>query len=203
MIVVSGAGIISAIGNNLEEFREALYHAQSGIRTVKYLDTTHREVLVGEVQLSNRELADRLGIPLRADLSRTVLLGAMALREAVQHAQLSKTDVQHTALVSGTTVANMDCIERAYDGNNPPQIYGDCGRTTEEMAALVGDFAFLSTCSTACSSAANAFILEANAFPVSISTVSARCRLWIQGLVAPSMQHVLDLIWAKERHFLC
>ena len=58
MIVVSGAGIISAIGNNLEEFREALYHAQSGIRTVKYLDTTHREVLVGEVQLSNRELAD-------------------------------------------------------------------------------------------------------------------------------------------------
>ena len=162
MIVVSGAGIISAIGNNLEEFREALYHAQSGIRTVKYLDTTHREVLVGEVQLSNRELADRLGIPLRADSSRTVLLGAMALREAVQHAQLSETDVQHTALVSGTTVANMDCIERAYDGNNPPQIYGDCGRTTEEMAALVGDFAFLSTCSTACSSAANAFILGAN-----------------------------------------
>ena len=162
MIVVSGAGIISAIGNNLEEFREALCQAKSGIRAVKYLDTTHREVLVGEVQLSNIELADRLGVVLRADLSRTVLLGAIALREAVQHAQLSKNDIQRTALVSGTTVANMDCIERSYDGNNPPQIYGDCGRTTEEIAALVGQFAFLTTCSTACSSAANAFILGAN-----------------------------------------
>lgn len=162
MIVVSGVGIISAIGNNLEEFRQALYEGRSGIRRVKYLDTTHREALVGEVQLSNAELASLLQIPLRTDLSRTVLLGAIALREAVQKAKLTKDELRTTALVSGTTVANMDCIERSYDGNNPPQIYGDCGRTTEEIAALVGSFAFLSTCSTACSSAANAFILGAN-----------------------------------------
>ncbi len=162
MIVISGVGIISAIGNNLEEFRNALYEGKSGIRGVKYLDTTHQEALVGEVQLSNNELAERLGIALRAGLSRTVLLGAIALREAVQQARLRENELHTTALVSGTTVANMDCIERSYDGNNPPQIYGDCGKTTEEMAALVGDFAFLSTCSTACSSAANAFILGAN-----------------------------------------
>lgn len=162
MIVISGVGIISAVGNNLEEFRDALYEGKSGIRSVKYLATTHRDALLGEVQLSNTELAGRLGISWSPELSRTVLLGSLALREAIQHAALTPNDLRVTALVSGTTVANMDCVERVYDGKTSSHIYGNCGKTTEEMAALVGDFAFLTTCSTACSSAANAFVLGAN-----------------------------------------
>lgn len=160
MIVITGAGIVSALGVGLAENTEALLSGQCGLRPVRYLNTKHRDYPVGEVQLSNEELAARLGIEAE-DRSRTVLLGAVALREALAEAGLDGNTLEDTALISGTAVGTMDVAERTWKSGVHADV-GDCGVTTEEIAALCGKFEFRATCSTACSSSANAFILGAN-----------------------------------------
>lgn len=162
MMVITGAGIVSAIGHNKAQVLDALRAGRSGIRPIRYLDTVHRHLPVGEVQLSNEEMAGLLGVECTESTSRTTLLGALALREAVQEAGLQADQLPQTALVSGTTVGNMDRAERLFPCEDACQALGDCGRVTREMAAIVGAFGFTTTCSTACSSAANAFILGAN-----------------------------------------
>ena len=91
-----------------------------------------------------------------------MLLGTLALREALAMAGISSEHLADVALVSGTTVADMDCAERCFDAAQSCNSLGDCGRSTEEMVQHIGPFGFVTTCSTACSSAANAFILGAN-----------------------------------------
>ena len=162
MIVVTGTGIVSALGTNTAETHRALLDDVYGLAPVRHLETQHRQMPVGEVQLSNGQLAQLLGLPCTANTSRTALLGTLALREALDMAGISTQELGDVALVSGTTVADMDCAERRFDPARTDNELGDCGRSTEEMARNVGRFAFVTTCSTACSSAANAFILGAN-----------------------------------------
>jgi 3-oxoacyl-[acyl-carrier-protein] synthase II len=61
-VLITGAGIVSAIGNNQSECLEALRKGQSGVGLVRFLPTEHKEFPVGEVKLSNEEMAHRLGI---------------------------------------------------------------------------------------------------------------------------------------------
>ena len=162
MIVVTGTGIVSAIGTNTSEVANALLEDVSGIAPVNFLQTQHRQMPVGEVKLSNEQLAQRLGIVSTDNTSRTMLLGTLALREALAMAGIKDDELEGVALVSGTTVADMDCAEQRFDPRNDHVALGDCGRSTEDMAQHVGRFGFVTTCSTACSSAANAFILGVN-----------------------------------------
>ena len=115
MIVVTGTGIVSAIGTNTPEVAHALLADISGIAPVRFLETQHRQMPVGEVKLSNEQLAQRLGMPCTANTSRTMLLGTLALREALAMAGISSEHLADVALVSGTTVADMDCVERHFN----------------------------------------------------------------------------------------
>ena len=162
MIAVTGTGIVSAIGTNTPEVARALLADTSGIAPVRFLETQHRQMPVGEVKLSNEQLAQRLGVPCTANTSRTMLLGTLALREALAMAGINSEQLADVALVSGTTVADMDCVERHFNAAQSNNALGDCGRSTQEMEQNVGPFGYVTTCSTACSSAANAFILGAN-----------------------------------------
>ena len=49
MMVITGAGIVSAIGHNKAQVLDALRAGCSGIRPIRYLDTVHRHLPVGEV----------------------------------------------------------------------------------------------------------------------------------------------------------
>jgi 3-oxoacyl-[acyl-carrier-protein] synthase-1 len=156
-VLITGAGIVSAIGNNQSECLEALRKGQSGVGLVRFLPTEHKEFPVGEVKLSNEEMAHRLGIAGDKPLSRTVLMGIMAVREALEEARLSDRKL---ALISGTTVAGMDITERAYPDKLSAEILKthDCGSNTNQIADYFGCFDFTTTPSTACSSALNALI---------------------------------------------
>ena len=166
-IVVTGAGIVSAIGVGKEETLESLLAGRSGIRPVRYLETAHREFPVGEVQLSNEEMCSLLHIDPQQPTTRTALMGMVALKEALQQAVLSKVDISRTDLISGTTVGGMDKSEKYYldfcenDSRNDFIRTHDCGACTEMIADHFGRFRRLTTLSTACSSAANAVILGA------------------------------------------
>ena len=140
MIVVTGTGIVSAIGTNTSEVARALLADTNGIAPVRFLETQHRQMPVGEVKLSNEDLAQRLGVPCTAQTSRTMLLGTLALREALAMAGIDSEQLADVALVSGTTVADMDCAERCFDAAQSCNSLGDCGRSTEEMVQHIGPF---------------------------------------------------------------
>lgn len=153
-IVITGAGIISAIGCGKDDTLAALRHGRSGLGPVRYLETSLQDYPVGEVALTNAQLAALSGAP--ANWPRTTLMSILAIREALEEAGHDRAS---RILVSGTTVGAMDLTEKVY-----PDYSSDhsCGACTDLAALFVGGFDDATTLSTACSSAANALIYGAN-----------------------------------------
>jgi 3-oxoacyl-(acyl-carrier-protein) synthase len=167
-IFITGLGIISGIGNNLDENLLSLFHSRSGISAIKYLETPLRGVIpVSEVKLSNSELFNLAGITEEEGYSRNALLGIIAAREAYTSAHLAKSHVLRTGLISATTVGGMDKCELYYSDflmNDSRNIYidsYDCADSTEKIADILDISDFLTTISTACSSSSNAILLGA------------------------------------------
>ena len=155
VIHVTGAGVVSAVGCGQGETLDALRRGRSGIAPVRYLRTEEKAFPVGEVKLSDAEMAARCGA--RQGLSRTSLMGILALEEALAQAGLE--DLTGVPLIGGTTVGGMDLTERIFPAYSPLH---DCGASTDAIAAHFGGAPWATTLSTACSSAANAVIFGAN-----------------------------------------
>jgi 3-oxoacyl-(acyl-carrier-protein) synthase len=170
-IAVTGMGIISAIGSGIDETLHALLEARSGVGQMHILSTRHTDLPVGEVPLTDDALKAALHIPVEERYARTALLGIYALREA-----LSTVDTRHkkVALINGTTVGGMDLTERHYPDSSYDYSLHSCGAVTNQMARYFGStFSYVTTTSTACSSAANAIatgtrLLEAGLVDIAV-----------------------------------
>ncbi len=167
-IAITGMGIISAIGNSVAENLDSLLQNKSGLDKIKYLSTKHKnDFLVGEVKKSNQELATILGLPKDHSFTRTALLGAIAAKEAVKNANLTWDDQDKVGLISSTSVGGMDQSELYFfDYENHPEkqkfiLSHDAGDSSMKIAEIIGLEGYVSTVSTACSSAANAVIMGA------------------------------------------
>ena len=167
-ILITGCGVVSAIGRNKAETLDALLNNRSGVGPLVYLKTEHKEFPVGEVKMSDEEMRKHLNINDKAITTRTALMGMMALDEALKDACLTPDMLPEVGFISGTTVGGMDMSEQFYldyVNNEKHKEYiavHDCGSCSEMTAEHFGSFAFITTLSTACSSAANAIILGAN-----------------------------------------
>lgn len=167
-ILITGAGIVCSIGLNKDEVCTSLERRATGIEALKYLKTQHTEFPVGEVKLSNEQMCQCLGIPDGVPTTRTSLMGMLALKEALEESGLIGTDLGDVGFISGTTVGGMDKSEQYYidflenDSKNEYISTHDCGACSEMIADHFGSFSFITTPSTACSSAANSVILGAN-----------------------------------------
>lgn len=177
-IVITGAGVVSAIGVGKEETLASLRAMKSGVGEVCYLQTEHHELPVGEVKMSNEELRAKVAVAADVDdeLCRTTMMARLALREAMSEAHLLDDSFQllpeyegTMPLISGTTVAGMDRGETLFTSTEHEAmtqqmlaLSSDCGSNTEQIARGFGAFAMLDTISTACSSAMNAIQLGAN-----------------------------------------
>ena len=167
-ILVTGTGVVSAIGLGKAQTLEALLSGRSGVGQLQYLKTGHKEFPVGEVKLTDAEMRARLGIADDAVTTRTALMGMLALDEALQDAGLTPEMLPNVGFISGTTVGGMDMSEQFYLDYINSEVHKeyiaahDCGSCSEMTANRFGKFAFSTTISTACSSAANAIILGAN-----------------------------------------
>ena len=179
-IQVTGYGIICAIGNDAKAVLKSLKEGRTGIGPMRYLQSSHKELPVGEVKLSDEEMKRMLGLDgdkgavlskcsngqdAKAVISRTVLMGAIAIRQALEHANLDLKG-KRVVVINGTTVGGMDITERYLkqvkenDALLPLIEKHDCGSSTREMTDLAGlKEAEVCTISTACSSAINAIIL--------------------------------------------
>ena len=163
---ITGIGIISAIGNNVEENLCSLKQKKAGISAVTLFETNHK-VPVAEVKLTNEQLQSRLGLSPNKRYSRTALLGMIAVKEALKDACLADTSGLRIGLISSTSAGGMDLSEQFYkESIEKPNrsrlrdiISHDCGDSTEKIAAYTGITGFVTTISTACSSSANAIML--------------------------------------------
>lgn len=164
-IAITGSGIISAIGYNKESVLESLQNKQTGIGSMKYLESIHKHLPVGEVKYSNNELKQLLGIDESKIISRNVLLGALATKEALSDANHEDLKSKKVVFISGTTVGGMDVTESLFenmlcdDKYLPYLLTHDCGSSSHEIVKMCGLAAEVCTISTACSSALNAIML--------------------------------------------
>lgn len=167
-VAITGMGILSAIGDTVQENYEALVHSRKGITRVENIATVHAgDIMVGEIKQSNDQLAAQLQLPQDHNYTRTALLGALAARQAVAHAGISNVNDCRAGLISSTSVGGMDTTEKHYYEyfNNPELVKfisaHDGGDVAQKIAETIGLKGFVTTISTACSSAANAIMLGA------------------------------------------
>lgn len=166
VISITGMGILCAIGNDKQAVLDALLKKESGIGRMQYLPSVHTDIPVGEIKLSTEEMKQMLGISGDGPVSRTSVMGALAVREALQQAGIEDVTGKRVALISGTTVGVMDLNEQSFlrmkrEPGFPYQPNGnECGKSTWEIAKYAGlDGARCCTICTACSSALNAIML--------------------------------------------
>jgi 3-oxoacyl-(acyl-carrier-protein) synthase len=162
-IFVTGLGIITGIGNNLEETKDSLLHLRTGIGKIRFLETNLRdEIPVSEVKCSLEECFQLAGLPVKEGYSRNALLGIIAAKQAFYNARIGDFPVLRTGLISSTTVGGMDRCELYYEDfltNDSKNIYidsYDCADSTEKIADILEIKDYITTISTACSSSANA-----------------------------------------------
>jgi 3-oxoacyl-(acyl-carrier-protein) synthase len=167
-IAITGMGIISAIGNSVEENYNALISDKMGVTDIEYIDTVHKDVIkVGEIKFTNQQLAQQLQLPAGNNFSRTAMLATIAAKQAVENAGIQDINEYKTGLISATSVGGMDMTERFYyqyfeDENCQKYIASqDGGDTTHNTANYLGLKGLVTAISTACSSAANAIMMGA------------------------------------------
>jgi 3-oxoacyl-[acyl-carrier-protein] synthase-1 len=156
-IFVTGIGVISAIGSDVEENMHSLQSGITGITRSAGFD-----LMLGEVKVTNESIFNRFNLP-QEDFSRTTLLALIAAKEAWNE-NTCNPDIR-TGLISGTCVGGLDRMEKYYFQsqnnealNTQDLMTHDNGRTTERLAKELGITGYIGTISTACSSGANAIL---------------------------------------------
>ncbi|SHE85187.1 beta-ketoacyl-[acyl-carrier-protein] synthase family protein [Chryseobacterium takakiae] len=167
-IAITGMGIISSIGNNVEENLQSLQSGKHGISDIELFETRHAgSIKTGEIKLSNTELIEKLQLKDVKNATRTALLGMIAAKEAVENAAITDINEYKTGLISSTSVGGMDMTEKyfySYEDLPEQQKYidsHDAGNSSLLIADYLGLKGMVSTISTACSSAANAIMMGA------------------------------------------
>lgn len=162
-IAITGIGIVSALGMNVQENLDALLLGKSGIGKMELLESIHHEIPVGEIKKTDEQLAEYLNIPYRRNLTRIALLAMIAAQEAWKE---SGEDFSgKSGLISATTVAGMRTSEKHYvdflNGKSESFFVDthDAGDSTEKVAECLNIKDFITTISTACSSSANSIML--------------------------------------------
>jgi 3-oxoacyl-[acyl-carrier-protein] synthase II len=170
-VLVTGAGMISAIGKTVSENLNSIRQRQSGIGRINYISTRHKdEIVVAEVKATNEELRKLAGISDNRIYSRTALLGVIAATEAIRNAGIIDIKEFRTGIISATSVGGIGIVEDNYlnylDPAKTRKYYdyletNEFGESTEKIADVLGIRDYLSTINTACSSSANAIMFGA------------------------------------------
>jgi 3-oxoacyl-[acyl-carrier-protein] synthase II len=165
-VYVTGIGIISAIGNGIEETLVSMNNLSSGIGKLTLFESAHSGIPVAEVKLNNYELAELVGVKDNLiGYTRNTLLALIASRQAAASAGWPIVPKEKSGIIMATTVGGMDLNEQYYKSLLADDTYKDLiplfdsADCTEKVAADLGIRQHVTTVSTACSSSANAIML--------------------------------------------
>jgi 3-oxoacyl-(acyl-carrier-protein) synthase len=169
-VLVTGMGMVTAIGNSVSENHNSLQLASTGISQSVHFNSHYASLLpFGECRHSNEELKKMLGLEDSKGYTRTCLLAEKAFSEAIANARLTSAELSDydTALISASTVGGMCLTDQLYedanlrsDGSEFLESYS-CASHTLKLIKKYGIRGFTDTINTACSSSANAILLGA------------------------------------------
>jgi 3-oxoacyl-(acyl-carrier-protein) synthase len=163
-------GLISAIGDSVEENRDSLQFERSGIEHIQFYKTAYAGKLpTAEVKHSTEELNKKLFGKQNPSITRTALLALHAADEAIRDSGLTAEEISstETALVGATTVGGMCLTDEIYhdalakDKGTPylsSYDYASVAMAIQERYGMLGE---VTTINTACSSSANAILFGA------------------------------------------
>ncbi len=163
-------GLISAIGDSVEENRNSLQHSRSGIGRIQYYQTAYAGKLpAAEVRHSTEELNKKLFGDPNPAITRTSLLALHAAEEAIRDSGITEDEISSadTALVGATTVGGMCLTDELYHdatakNKGTPYLssydYASVAMAIQERFGISGE---VSTINTACSSSANSILYGA------------------------------------------
>jgi len=159
-ISITGLGIVSAIGMNLDENLNSLQNLKSGISNIDLINELQENFLGGEIKLTNQELSlIAFGKDQQEVFPRSLLLSLIAAKQAWGENNISPKI--KTVIIGATTVGGMDLVEKILEKDVRIQLlaHNPSGIITDYLADYFHLDEFKTTISTACSSAANAIIL--------------------------------------------
>ena len=144
-VSVAGIGVITAMGNSVDECLSSFQKSKEGIQEIAYLKTVHQQKFpVAEVKFSNQQLAELAGLP--STLPRIVLLSTIAAKEALNSAGINNMKAWRTGFISANTIGGMDKTESFYagilsgstNGKLKEVVHHECGSATEIVADYIG-----------------------------------------------------------------
>jgi len=168
-IVVTGIGVISAIGNTVAENRAALIAGKCGMSRLEMFQSKFSGFLpVAEIKISTEELKNKLDAH-ESGLTRTTLLALHALKEALADSGLTNEQISayDTALIGANTVGGMCLTDEMHEDSKKDTPgsqyiasydYGSINMYLQQRYNLNGT---VNTINTACSSSANAIMYGA------------------------------------------
>lgn len=101
-VVVTGLGVVSSIGNNIQEVLASLKNGTSGIRHQPvYAEMGLRSQVAGNIQIDLKDYIDRKLLRFMGDAAA---FSYIALKEAIENAGLSSEDIsnERTGLIMGS-----------------------------------------------------------------------------------------------------
>ncbi len=190
--VITGAGLVTAVGATRAATFDALARGERGIGPVDLFDTTgQRSRIAAEVH----GIARPDGNGELASWSRTSAMALSAAREAVQEAKLDTRAMRVGLVVGGTTAGMLETESLLARLHRDPgardalaqMLSHPLTSPSDRLAETLGPFARVTTLASACSSGANALVvaaawlLEGDVDAVVAGGADGLCRLTFTG----------------------
>jgi len=162
-------GVISAIGNSVEENHMSLVNGRHGIGTLTLFPTAYADKRpCGEIKIPTETLRKKLKVQ-EPGVTRTTLLALHAFEEALTDCGWTEGQLRthDTALINATTVGGMCLTDELYQDANKESGGSeylssyDCGSIGIYIARRHEIGGIVNTINTACSSSANAIMYGA------------------------------------------
>ena len=165
-LVITGAGLVTAVGATRGATFDALLRGDTGIGPVTLFDTSgQRSRIAAEVH----GVARPDGAGGEGSWSRTSAMALSAAREAVREAKLDTASARVGLVVGGTTAGMLEAESLLARLHRDPGAHDTLTQMlshpltspSDRLAETLGPFARVTTLASACSSGANALVVAA------------------------------------------
>jgi 3-oxoacyl-(acyl-carrier-protein) synthase len=166
-VFVTGIGLISSLGENIDEHLNHLREGITGIAKSTYFNSKYAEIFpFGEIKSSNERLLSLLCAENHSALTRTDLVAFYAFEQAIKDANITNLlSNKRTAFISSSTVGGMCETDQLYQDANLKHeasafiVSYSGGSHVTKIAEHFQLKGFTNTINTACSSSANAIMM--------------------------------------------
>jgi 3-oxoacyl-[acyl-carrier-protein] synthase II len=165
-VVITGAGLVTAVGATRNATFDALARGDKGIGPVELFDTTgQRSRIAAEVRGVSRPDGDEG----EGSWSRTSAMALTAAREAITEAHLDTSSARVGLVVGGTTAGMLETESLLARLHREPgardalaqMLSHPLTSPSDRLAETLGPFVRVTTLASACSSGANALVVAA------------------------------------------